>query len=86
MTYIATITSKRQVTLPAALFSKLDLESGTKVLITEDRGKIVMSPSESIVRELAGIIKAPKRISDSQLEKMINDSKKKRLEKLAHIE
>lgn len=85
MTYIATITSKRQITLPAALFSKLDLESGTKVLITEDKGKIVMFPSESAVEELAGIIKVPRKISDIQLEKMIKDSKKIRLEKLAKI-
>lgn len=83
MTYIATITSKRQVTLPAALFSKLDLELGAKVLITEDRGKIIMSPSESAVRELAGIIKVPKKISDNQLEKMIEDSKEKRLVNLS---
>lgn len=82
MTYVATITSKRQVTLPAALFSKLDLESGTKVLITEDQGKIIMSPSGSAVRELAGIIKVPKRISDSQLEKIIEKSKTKRFRKL----
>ena len=83
MTYIATITSKRQVTLPAALFSKLDLESGTKVLITEDQGKIIMSPSESAVRELAGIIKVGKRISDKQLEKIIEAAKMKRFGKLS---
>jgi AbrB family looped-hinge helix DNA binding protein len=83
MTYIATITSKRQITLPAALFSKLDLESGTKVLITEDQGKIIMSPSESAVRELAGIIKVGKRISDKQLEKIIEAAKMKRFGKLS---
>lgn len=83
MTYIATITSKRQVTLPASLFSKLDWESGTKVLITEEKGKIVMSPAGSVVRELAGIIKVPKKISDRELEKIIKYSKKNRLVNLA---
>jgi len=83
MTYIATITSKRQITIPAALFSKLALESGTKILITEDQGKIVMSPSESAVRELAGIIKFHRRVSDSQLEKIIEKSKEKRYKKVS---
>lgn len=82
MTYIATITSKRQVTLPAGLFAKLDLTTGTKVLVTEDKGKIILSPTESAVRELAGIIKASRGISDSRLEKMIEDSKQSRLARL----
>lgn len=83
MTYLATITSKRQITLPAALFSKLDLKSGTKVIITEEQGKIIMSPSESAVHELAGIIKVPKKISDNRLKAIIKISRHKRLKNLA---
>ena len=83
MTYMATITSKRQVTLPAALFSKLDLQSGTKILITEKKGKIVMSPSATSVRELAGIIKVSAKLSDNQLEIAIKNAKRARLTNLA---
>ncbi len=81
MTYLATITSKRQITLPVALFSKLDLESGSKILLTEEQGKIIMSPSGSAVRDLAGTIKVPKKISDRQLENNIKSAKKDRLKK-----
>ena len=52
-----TMTSKGQVTLPAAVRAKLRLVAGTKLTVTEnDRGEIVLKPKAGDVRNLRGIL------------------------------
>jgi antitoxin PrlF len=53
-----TMTSKGQVTLPAATRAKLRLVAGTKLTVTEnDRGEIVLRPKTGDIRNLKGILK-----------------------------
>jgi antitoxin PrlF len=53
-----TMTSKGQITLPAATRAKLRLKSGIKFLVTEtDEGKIILTPKTRDIRELRGILK-----------------------------
>ena len=40
----ATTTIKGQVTIPAALRKKLNIRQGTRLLIEEENGKIIMEP------------------------------------------
>jgi antitoxin PrlF len=55
---IATMTSKGQITIPAATRSKLRLAPGSKVDFVENAsGEIVLKPVVGDVRRLRGIIK-----------------------------
>ena len=53
-----TMTSKGQITLPAATRAKLRLAAGSKFLVSEnDRGEIVLKPKTGDIRRLRGILK-----------------------------
>ena len=59
MTYAATITSKRQLTIPADLFRKINLKQGQKVIITESNGIIKIESATDMINRLAGSLKIP---------------------------
>lgn len=59
MTGLATITSKRQFTIPAAAFLALNLRVGQKVVVSSGDGVLKITPAEKLVNELAGSIKVP---------------------------
>ena len=53
-----TMTSKGQVTLPAATRAKLRLVAGSKLSVFEnERGEIVLKPKTGDIRKLRGIVK-----------------------------
>lgn len=55
---IATLTSKRQITLPAEACAKLRLVKGSKVDVTvTDAGEIMLRPKTGDIRRLRGILK-----------------------------
>lgn len=55
---IATMTSKGQVTIPAATRSKLRLAPGSKIdFIENEAGEIVLRPVVGDVRRLRGVVK-----------------------------
>lgn len=45
---IVTITSKNQITLPAALVRKLKLEKNRQLKLTENKGKLELTPQPSL--------------------------------------
>ncbi len=71
-----TMTSKGQVTLPAATRAKLRLVAGTKLLVTEnDRGEIVLRPKTGDIRDLKGIVKySGPPVSIDDMKKAIGDA------------
>lgn len=75
MTYAATITSKRQITLPAQLFSHLGLKTGQKLSIVARDGEFTMSPAVSSVYKLMGTLKRPKRYAHMDIDDMIEVAK-----------
>jgi antitoxin PrlF len=53
-----TMTSKGQITLPAATRAHLRLVAGTKFRVAEnDQGEIILSPKTGDIRSLKGFIK-----------------------------
>jgi AbrB family looped-hinge helix DNA binding protein len=54
---IATVTSKMQLTIPAAFAQKHGIKPGDKVSLTVRNGRIVVRPLRSIIEELAGSLK-----------------------------
>ena len=58
-----TITSKGQVTIPKPVRDKLKLHAGDRLdFIVESDGTVRIVPVTSSIRELKGLVPAPKRI------------------------
>lgn len=75
MNYIATITSKRQLTLPSKLTQKLNLRPGEKITIREENGHLVMTPAVKLVEELSGSLKLPNKFQDLNMEEIVKKAK-----------
>ncbi|KKS46720.1 hypothetical protein A2781_04560 [Candidatus Gottesmanbacteria bacterium RIFCSPHIGHO2_01_FULL_42_27] len=73
---IATITSKNQLTLPVDIVRKIGLKVGQKVIVSEEGGKVVITPAEDLVEELAGSLKMPKKWKGRSMEEIIEKSKR----------
>lgn len=58
---VATITSKYQLTLPILITRKLGLKMGDKMIVSEEDGKVVLTPAVRLVEELAGALSIPKK-------------------------
>lgn len=76
MHYIATLTSKRQLTLPSKLTRKLNLKPGEKMAIKEESGRLIMTPTVRLVEELAGSLKLPDKFKGLDTQQMIEKAKK----------
>lgn len=61
MPQIATITSKKQLTIPAEVFRKAGLEIGQRVIVSEENGSLKITPAERLVEQLAGSVPIPKK-------------------------
>ena len=77
MDYVATITSKRQFTIPAVLFKRANLRSNQKVLVRlVDADRILrVEPMKRIVDELAGSVRVPPKYKGMDIDKMIGKAK-----------
>ncbi|OGE40571.1 hypothetical protein A3D25_00435 [Candidatus Daviesbacteria bacterium RIFCSPHIGHO2_02_FULL_43_12] len=74
MSQLATITSKKQLTLPAELFRKVGFKVGQKVVVMEENGSLKISSSERLVEELAGSVPMPKEWEGRDLDQVIDQS------------
>lgn len=75
MKQTATITSKRQLTIPVAIFKELDLKEGERVVVRKERGKITIQPAKNSVEKLAGSVTIPKKFQDLAIDKIIRLAK-----------
>lgn len=71
----ATITSKRQLTIPAGIFKKAGLREKQKVIVREERGILRIEPAVRAVERLAASVPVPKRFRGMQPEEIIRTSK-----------
>ncbi len=76
MAHLATITSKRQLTIPSALFSKAKFSKGDKVIIEESNGDIRITSSANLVEKLAGSVSVQKHLRGVDLNKAVKIAKK----------
>src|SRR3989338_3080026 len=77
MAQIATITSKKQLTLPAAVFKKAGLRIGQKVIVSEEDGQLLITPAEKLVEDLAGSVNVPSRLKGKDADEVIEQAKRK---------
>ena len=75
MNYTATITSKRQLTIPVDIFIKMGLSKGDKLVINEKNGVLEMSPARLLVERLAGSLRVPKSFQGLSDDEMIEKAK-----------
>jgi len=76
MNFLATITSKRQLTIPADIFKKLDFAKGNKVLIRQEKNQIIIKPVHSLINNLAGSVRVAERLKNIDLDQVITSAKK----------
>lgn len=75
MSQIATITSKKQLTLPVSLFSKAGFRIGQKLIVSEDNGRLILTPAKKLVEELAGSVPMPKKWKGKNIDQIIEQAK-----------
>ena len=76
MNYLATITSKRQFTIPVAIFEELNLQVGQKVIVSEEDGSIKITSALALLDKLAGSVKIPKKYQGMDIDEIIEKAKK----------
>ncbi len=72
---MATITSKRQLTIPAKIFRKLGLQEGEKVRVSEENGSIRITSYLKLLDKLAGSVKVPQRFKGLTVDQMTEKAK-----------
>jgi AbrB family looped-hinge helix DNA binding protein len=68
MTYLATITSKRQFTIPSQLFKDIGFSEGDKVIVEESNGELIVKPVMDLIDKLSGSVSTPKFLKDKDLD------------------
>lgn len=81
MNQMATITSKKQLTLPAELFRKAGLHIGQKVIVSEENGRLMLTPAEKLVEELAGSVHVPAKLKGKDIDEIIEQAKREYFQK-----
>lgn len=76
MQQTASITSKRQLTIPVEIFNQMGLKQGHKVIISvEDKAIKIISASD-LIEKLAGSVKVPKEFKSIPVEQIVQKTKR----------
>lgn len=75
MSQMATITSKKQLTIPAEIFRKAGLEIGQRVIVSEENGSLKITSAEKLVDQLAGSVSMPRKWEGKNMDQIIEDAK-----------
>lgn len=75
MEQVATITSKRQLTIPVNIFRRLNLKMGQKVAVSDDNGVIKIEPMVILLDRLKGSVPLPEKYKGLPLEIIIKRAK-----------
>ncbi len=74
----ATITSKRQLTIPKAILSRLGLKSNSKVVLEEVEKGLLLKPTVALIDDLAGSVEVSKKLQGISADEAITKAKKER--------
>ena len=75
MSQLATITSKKQLTLPSKVFKKAGLRIGQKVIVSEENGHLLITPAEKLVEDLAGSVSIPHSLRGKDINQVVEEAK-----------
>lgn len=76
MPQLATITSKRQLTIPAKTFREAGLQKGQKVLVLKEDDGLRLRPALDLIDDLAGSVDVPKRFKGKTASEVVHQAKK----------
>jgi bifunctional DNA-binding transcriptional regulator/antitoxin component of YhaV-PrlF toxin-antitoxin module len=76
MNYLATITSKRQLTIPVALYQQMNFRKGLRVVVYKTDNGMKIESALSLVDRLAGSVKIPKRFKNLTTDQIVAKAKK----------
>ncbi len=79
----ATITSKRQLTIPAEMYRRMNFEKRQKVVLSLEADAIRIEPAVDLVERLAGSIPVPPAYRGRDVDTMIAEAKRAHMEKRA---
>jgi AbrB family looped-hinge helix DNA binding protein len=77
MNQTATVTSKMQFTIPMLIAKKIGLKSGDKLTVSEENGKIILTPIKQLIKELSGSLPAPVAWKGKNIDIIIQEAKTK---------
>ena len=77
----ATITSKRQLTIPAEMYRRMNFENRQKVILSLEADAIRIEPAMDLVERLAGSLPVPPAYRGRDVDTMIADAKRTYFEK-----
>lgn len=75
MAQTATITDKRQFTIPVETYRKLGFREGGKVIVTYKGNKMIVESAEKIVARLARSVSVPRRFRGMPIDTIIRKAK-----------
>ena len=75
-TQSATVTGKRQLTIPIEIYNYLRLKQGEKVVITAEKDHFTVQSYQSLLDSLAGSLKTPKKYQKLSPDQAIAKAKK----------
>ena len=78
MSYLATITSKRQFTIPSEVFKKAGFKQGERVIVEEDNGTLKIKKAVDLLLSLGGSVKVPKHLRGVDADEAIRIAKERR--------
>lgn len=76
MYQVATITDKRQLTIPADMYRRLGFEKGQKVILSIEADAIRIESAVDLVDRLAGSISVPAAYRGRDVDTMIVEAKR----------
>lgn len=79
----ATITSKRQLTIPAEMFRKMNFENRQKVVLSLEDDAIRIESAVDLVEQFAGSLSVPGVYRGKDVEAMIAQAKRAHVQKRA---
>ncbi len=71
----ATITSKLQFTIPSRIAKKAGIKQGDKVDVSEENGRIILTPMKQLIHKLSGSLSMPKEWEGKDIDGIIREAK-----------
>ena len=80
----ATITDKRQFTIPIRIYRELGLREGDKVVVTYAGTKMFIESARAVVERLSGAVMVPKQFKGMSLDSAIRKAKAEHMKHRYH--
>lgn len=75
----ATVTTKGQIVIPAAIRGRMGIKTGTKLYVEEDGDEIILKPVTSgYIKKMEGILKTGGKLSEELLRERAKDKEREK--------